>query len=296
MKESITNEIGKEIAEKKKLPKEVKEEMNKQVFRNLIFATLIIIYFIFLNLGFLNIDKSIFIQDTAVFAITSLIISIILFERAYRKEKGYLAIHGLEVLAVALLTLFTPYTYFYIEPVVSKIMMVVPIIFAMYYVLKGILICVKTQKNQENKISDIKEIVKKETVNFEETIEMDKDKEAEMVEKTTEKAKKEEKINNEKAKSVRKEKTHKKPRTEKKTTKKVEDKKEEKKTTKKVADKKDEIKPKKTTTRATKKVEDKEKNTIPKKKIETTKKKTTTTKKETTEGTKTRKPREKKEE
>ena len=156
MKESITKEIGKEIAEKKKLPKDVKDEMNKHVFRNLVFGSLIIIYFIFLNLGYLNINKSIFIQDTAVFAMTTVIIAIVLFEKAYRKEKGYLAIHGLEVLVVALLTLFTPYTYFYVQPLVSKILMIVPVIFAMYYVAKGIIICIKTQKAQDRKISDVK--------------------------------------------------------------------------------------------------------------------------------------------
>ena len=289
MKEAITKEIGKEIAEKKKLPKEVKDNMNKQVVRNLLFASFIVLYFIFLNLGYLNIEKSIFIQDTAVFAMACLIISIVLFEKAYRKEKGFLAIHGIEILIVALLTLFTPYTYFYLQPLVSKILMIVPVIFAMYYVAKGIIICIKTQKVQDKNISDVKEIVKKEKRNFDEAIFMDKDKEAEMLEPTLDKkVKKEEKVKNEK---IKKEKKTKEPKAEKKATKKTESKKEE-------------TKPKKTTTRTTKvkkeekeeKEEYKEKETTSKKKTETTKKKTATVKKETTEGTKTRKPRVKKEE
>lgn len=204
MKESITKEIEKEIEQKKKLPKEVKDEMNKQVFRNLTFAISIIIYFIFLNLGYLNIEKSVFIKDTAVFAMTCLIVAIALFERAYSKEKGFLAIHGLEVLAVALFTLFTPYTYFYLAPVVSKIMMMVPLAFGIYYVAKSAIICVRIQVKQNNKISDIKEIVKKETRSFEENIEMDKDEEAETVEKTSKKRTQKEELKDKKVKTAKK--------------------------------------------------------------------------------------------
>lgn len=181
MKKSITKELGKEIEQKKKLPAEIKNEMNKRIFRNLIFAISIILYFISLNLGFFNIEKSIFNKDTAVFAITSLIIAIVLFEKAYRGEKGYLAIHGLEILAVALFTLFIPYTYFYLDTNVVKVVMLAPLYFAFYYIIKSAIIFIQAKNKQKNKISDVKEIVKKETRKFEENIEMDKDKDAETV-------------------------------------------------------------------------------------------------------------------
>lgn len=181
MKKSITKELGKEIEQKKKLPTEIKNKMNKRIFRNLIFAISIILYFISLNLGFFNIEKSIFSQDTEVFAITSLIIAIVLFEKAYRGEKGYLAIHGLEILAVALFTLFIPYTYFYLDTNVVKVVMLAPLYFAVYYIVKSAIIFIQAKNKQKNKISDVKEIVKKETRKFEENIEMDKDKDTETV-------------------------------------------------------------------------------------------------------------------
>lgn len=291
MKKSIAEEMEKEIKERKKLPAEVKDKMNTQVFRNLLFAIFIIIYFVFLNLGFYNIDKTIFIQDTAVFSMATLILAIILFEKAYRKGKGFLAIHGLEVLAVALLTLFMPYTYFYLEPVVSKIIMMVPLAFAIYYVAKSAIICAKIQTQQDAKVSDVKDIVKKETRILDETIEMDKDKEAELEEKEVKVSKiKQENPKKEKSKTKEKDKSEKIAKKEvKKTTKKTTTKKKEE------SDKKVETKKagaEKTATKKTTKPKKKEEVTNPEAKTGETKKKTTRTKKEvaepTTKTTKTR--------
>lgn len=230
MKKSITKDLGKEIEQKKKIPKEIKDVMNKRIFRNLIFAILVILYFIFLNLGFSNIEKSIFNQDTAVFAITSLAISIVLFEKAYREEKGYLAIHGIEVLAVALFTLFIPYTYFYFDSTIVKVVMLVPMYFAVYYIVKSAIIFIQTKNKQKNKISDVKEIVKKETRKFEENVEMDKDKDAETAKEKNAIAKN--KDNSKKKKQIRTDKeVAKKNTTKSKKTVKSENKGENKKTT-----------------------------------------------------------------
>lgn len=181
MKETIEQKMEKEIALKKKLPKEIEDAMNKKVFYNLIIGCIIIVYFIFLNMGFTNIDKNIFIKDTQVFSVTVLVISIILFEKSYKKENGSIAIFGIETLIVALTTLFIPYLYYYAGPLVSKILRMEAIFIAIYYVAKGTIICAMTQTKYEENISDVKEIVKRERKSNDEIIEMDKDKEAEEI-------------------------------------------------------------------------------------------------------------------
>ncbi len=178
MKETTQENEEKEIIKKKRLPQEIKDEIYKKVFYNIFFAIGIIIYFMFLNLGFYNIEKNIFIQDAYVFSIVILVLSIILFEKSYRNGKGNIAIYGLELLAVALFTLFTPYTYFYLEAAITKIFMMVPLLFTFYYVIKSVIICVSIHAKHKRTLSDVKEIVKKEKINLDENIEMDKDKEA----------------------------------------------------------------------------------------------------------------------
>ena len=84
MKETTHENEEKEIIKKKRLPQEIKDEIYKKVFYNIFFAIGIIIYFMFLNLGFYNIEKNIFIQDAYVFSIVILVLSIILFEKSYR--------------------------------------------------------------------------------------------------------------------------------------------------------------------------------------------------------------------
>ena len=187
MKKELTKEMEKEIKARKTLSKEAKIERDKKVFRNLIFAILVIIYFIFLNLGYYNLEKAVFVKDTAVFSMVALVITIILFEKAYKTEKGYLAIHGIEVLVAALFTYFVPYTYFNFGELTNKLCMLAPIAFAIYYCIKAIAICIKESRKKE---SDIKDIVKKEQIKNDDTwVKMDKDKEAETEEKKAEKTK-----------------------------------------------------------------------------------------------------------
>lgn len=148
-----------EIKKRKKIPDDVKKQRNKNIFRNLIFAVGITIYFILLNLGYHFIEKTIFTRDTVVFSFAALIVVIILFERAYRSEKGYYAVHGIEVLVASIFTYFVPYTYFNFDVTVTKILMASPIAFVVYYCIKAIVIGIKANKKKEN---DIKNIIKNE--------------------------------------------------------------------------------------------------------------------------------------
>ena len=173
MKETLESEIKK----RNKMPDDVKIERDKKIFRNLLFAIGIIAYFILLNIGFYLIEKTVFTRDTVVFAFATLIITIILFERSYRGEKGYYAIHGLEVLAASVFTYFVPYLYYTFNEPVTKAIMVSPVLFVVYYAIKLAVICAKAKKVKDN---DIKDIIKKEETKIDDDwTKMDKDLEAE---------------------------------------------------------------------------------------------------------------------
>ncbi len=143
--ENMQKKIETEIKEKKKLPEDVKNNINKKTLINMLVAILISTYLIFLNLGYYNIEKEVLIRDTNVFSLVCLVIAIVLFERAFKKEKGFLGVFGIEILVLAICTLLAPFAYFYLEglksgELIRKIYMMLPLFFAIYYVLKCIII------------------------------------------------------------------------------------------------------------------------------------------------------------
>lgn len=98
-KENIEN-LGKVIEEKKKIPQKIKEKINSKRFENIIFAVIILIYFGALNLGMANIPTENYLNDLRVFAISLLVVTIILFELAYKRDIGDFWIHGVEIMIV----------------------------------------------------------------------------------------------------------------------------------------------------------------------------------------------------
>ena len=170
----------KEIKERKELSADVKNERDSKVFRNLLLAVFVAIYLILINIGYFTIEKAVYVNDTMIFSLMALFVSVVIFEMAFKKEKGYLAIHGIEVLTISLFTYFIPYMYFNTSDVVRKVLMILPVIYEIYYCFKGIVICIISQKKRNN---DIKDIIKKEEATKEETIDVldgiDKDKEVE---------------------------------------------------------------------------------------------------------------------
>lgn len=163
MNENLLKNIEKEKKEKNKLPLNVLNEINKKVFRNIIIAIIVISYFISINLGYFNIDKTIFITDLNVFAICTLAFTIVIFEKAYKKDSGELTINGIECLVISIITLGIPYALFYTNIIYKYLVFNIGLIFSFYYVIKSIIIYFREKKKYLKTLSDIKNIVKKET-------------------------------------------------------------------------------------------------------------------------------------
>ena len=163
MKKSTIEKIEKEISEKTKLPNKIKEKIKKEVFTNIIIASIIILYFILIVLGSVNSIKNVRTTDLNIFSLLFLSIAIFLFEKAYRKDDGKLAIYGIESLIIAIFTLFLPYIIFELNEVNRKYYLMAGICIGIYYILKSTIIyAIERKKYINNNISDVKEIVKKE--------------------------------------------------------------------------------------------------------------------------------------
>lgn len=153
-------EIKSTLNKKNKISKEKLEEIYGLVFKNIAIAAVVIVYFIFLNLGQMNIKPDIYQTDLKVFSITSLLISIVLFEKAYKKDSGEIAIYGIETLILAIVTLSLIYINLMFSSRYVFIVNSISCIFAVYYLIKSVIVYIK--KRKKCYIDDMKEIINKE--------------------------------------------------------------------------------------------------------------------------------------
>ncbi|MDO5556175.1 MAG: hypothetical protein Q4G09_06100 [Clostridia bacterium] len=162
MRKDAIKKIEEVIDQKKKLPTDIKNKIRKEIFINLIIAIIIITYFIFLMLGTNGKTKNVCIIDFNIFSLFSLGLAIYLFEKAYKRGNGKFAIYGIELLFVAIATLFLPYVIFEIDATYKKYYLMINSYIGIYYLIKSIYISIKRKKEYIKQISDIKDIIKKE--------------------------------------------------------------------------------------------------------------------------------------
>lgn len=155
-------QIEKELENKRKLSKEVKDDINKKVFINLDFSILYMMLMISINILYLNIDLPEFITGVKLFSVLSIVVTVAVFEAAYRKENIEIMFYGIELLIFSIIVMYIPYIYIYLEDKIRQIFMLTPVFFAIYYVAKSIFITLKLSIDYRNNISDVKEIVKDE--------------------------------------------------------------------------------------------------------------------------------------
>lgn len=154
----IQEEVEKELKNNKKLPKEEQYKLNSIVFQNLCTIIVIMIYFIFLILGFINIEIPVLITDFKVFSLTILALAIIFFEIAYKKDSGKYCITGIEMLVLSLVTVALMYMTIMYPAKYIYIISTVSFTFAIYYVGKAIVLYCKTKKNYS--IDSMNKIIK----------------------------------------------------------------------------------------------------------------------------------------
>ena len=154
------------IAKKRELPDDMKQSANYKIFRNSLIADIYMIVLIIINILYLNTDASIFVNSTKIISMLVIIAVIVFFELAYKHEDKTFAINGIETLVYDVFIMFIPYVYFLISDDARAVFMFLPVIFAIYYIIKSIGSYVYLHKAYLNSLSDVKEILKEEEKSY----------------------------------------------------------------------------------------------------------------------------------
>lgn len=156
----VEDELKKDLKSKTKLPKEEEKKLSTVVFENLCVAIAFMIYLFFIILGFINIKEEVYVVDLKVFSFILLVIAILLFERAYKKDSGRLCAFGIETLFLSIATMGLLYANIEINNIFLPVAATISLLFAIYYVAKSIYLYSKMKKKYF--VDNMKDIMQKE--------------------------------------------------------------------------------------------------------------------------------------
>jgi len=140
---------------------DVSEEILNKIFWNVIKAIGIVIYFMILNIAYTKMQEIRILEDTKIFAGVFLIAGLIQLERAYKKDSGKIAISALELIVLSLFTLSIIHMATLLKYDFRLYVLTFSYLFAIYYILKSIIVYTKEKREYLQSLSDISDIVKK---------------------------------------------------------------------------------------------------------------------------------------
>lgn len=141
--------------------KEVSEKYMKKIYLNVLKAIIIVLYFFVLNVACENVNPQYLEKGIELCTMILLFISIFIFEWAYKKDDDDLAIQGIEILILSAYTLTSQHITKKFDFPLKNYLLVASYIFAIYFILKCIVVYTKGRKEMAENLSDIKEIVQK---------------------------------------------------------------------------------------------------------------------------------------
>ena len=151
--------MAQKLEQAKIMPKEKKKGIYKRAFENILVAVIVILYFLMMILGYINIPEDAYIKDLKVFSLATIAITIVLFEIAYNKDSGKIAIHGIETLLLSILTLVSMYIYILHRTKFLFVIMGGVVLATLYYLVRSIVVIIKEKRKWKDNISDVKDIV-----------------------------------------------------------------------------------------------------------------------------------------
>ncbi len=136
----------------------------KKIWINILIAIIIMFYFIGINIFYKMSSKENTLIALKISSSVILAISILILEIAYKKDNGMLAINGIEALIIAFHSLFISHVVELSNYNFEAYIVTSSYFFAIYYVLKSIIIDTNEKRKYLKSLSDIKEIVVNEPV------------------------------------------------------------------------------------------------------------------------------------
>ena len=142
--EAIKNEIKKN--KKSNTSKNNKKQKYSEILKNTAIFILIQIYFIIIMIGNSTISAIRFINELKVVILIEAVVSIIIFEIAYKKDSTALAFHGIEVLGIGIATVVFLDLYNRQSIYLHLAFVVAISVFLLYYIIKMLVISLKKKK------------------------------------------------------------------------------------------------------------------------------------------------------
>lgn len=135
---------------------------NEDIYINIVYAVTSIAYFIALSIVYLNCSFNIFSVFIKVSYMMYLILAILIYEVAYKKDSGKLAIIAIEYTVIAIYILLLQRIVDIFKFDMLSFIVTSSFVFPIYYVIKAIVIDTRERREELKKLSDIKDIVKEE--------------------------------------------------------------------------------------------------------------------------------------
>ncbi len=135
------------------------KKISFNVYRNIIIAIVIMIYFIGINSMYYKLKNNNLLIILKILSMAILLLGIIVLEIAYRKENGKLGTNAIEIIVLAGHTLSTAHIVALQKFHFANYILVSSYLFSIYYLFKAVFIYTKEKRDYLNSLSDIKEIV-----------------------------------------------------------------------------------------------------------------------------------------
>lgn len=161
LKQENIQKFDEEYKKSRIIPKDYKKQIRNRILKNALIALIMIGYLISINILSMYIETRIYILGIKIICVVLAIVSVIYFELSYRKDNGYLFLHGAEFLVLATITLFSVYAYSLFYITYNNILLYILIVVIVYFVIKTIYTLRSMKQQYYASQNDIKEIVKK---------------------------------------------------------------------------------------------------------------------------------------
>ncbi len=161
IKEENIRKLDEELKQRKKIPKDYKRKIRKQIILNIVTILAIVLFLCSINIMSLYLETQIYLNYLRITSIVVAIISIVYFELGYRKDNEKLFLYGVEILILAVVTLFSIYLYYMFFEQYNTILIYITISFTIYYIVKILILKARMKKQYYKDQNDIKDIVKK---------------------------------------------------------------------------------------------------------------------------------------
>ncbi len=161
IKEENIKKFAEKIEENKKISIKFSKKIKILVFINIIIALVLAIYFFLMNLSLIQVDMKLNLKIYNIASIIISVLSVVLLEISYKKENGYIFLHGIEAFVVSIVTLYIINVYMVNINLYNNIILVIPLVIGAYYIIKALTIYIKMKKEDLKQKNDISEIVKR---------------------------------------------------------------------------------------------------------------------------------------